>query len=93
LAAKNYLTAELQQDTWNHYLMLRFVSAHIPWNDISNIEQRWSFNASRGEQVLPSDSTLSTIFWRDYLLTVSASTKQLPSGNKICLALDWWIST
>jgi len=73
--------------------MLGFVSAHIPWNTISNLELRWSYNALRSELVLPSASTLSNICWREYTLTVDAIKKQLPSTNKVSLALDRWTST
>jgi len=38
LADKDFETSEFHQDTWNRYLMLGFVSAHIPWNAISNLE-------------------------------------------------------
>jgi len=34
LAAKDFETSKFHQDTWNCYLMLGFVSAHIPWNAI-----------------------------------------------------------
>jgi len=73
--------------------MIRFVSAHIPWNAISNLELRCSFNALRGKLVLPSTSTLSNICQREYSLRVDAIKKQLPSRNKVSLALDGWTST
>jgi hypothetical protein len=73
--------------------MLGFVSAHIPWNAISNLELRRSYNALRSELVLPSASTLSNICRREYTLTVDAIKKQLPSTNKVSLALDGWTST
>ena len=73
--------------------MLGFVSAHIPWNAISNLELRRSYNALRSELVLPSASTLSNICQREYTLTVDAIKKQLPSTNKVSLALDGWTST
>jgi len=73
--------------------MLGFVSAHIPWNTISNLELRRSYNALRSELVLPSANTLSNICWREYSLTVDAIKKQLPSRNKVSLALDGWTST
>jgi len=43
--------------------------------------------------VLLSASTRSNICWRDYALTVDAIKKQLPSRNKVSLALDGWTST
>jgi len=73
--------------------MLGFVSAHIPWNAISHLELRWSYNALRSELVLLSASTLSNICQREYSLTVDAIEKQLPTRNKVSLALDGWTST
>jgi len=73
--------------------MLGFVSAHIPWNAISNLELRRSYNALRSELVLPSASTLINICRREYTLTVDAIKKQLSSTNKVSLALDGWTST
>ena len=73
--------------------MLGFVSAHIPWNAISNLELRRSYNALRSELVLLSASTLSNICRREYSLTVDAIKKQLPTRNKVSLALDGWTST
>jgi hypothetical protein len=43
LAAKDFETSEFHQDTWNHYLILRFVLVHIPWNAISNLELPQSY--------------------------------------------------
>jgi hypothetical protein len=68
--------------------MLGFVSTHIPWNAIPNLELRWSSNALRSELVLLSASTLSNNRWREYTLTVDAIKKQLLSTNKVSLALD-----
>jgi len=48
LADKDIETSEFHQDTWNRYLMLGFVSAHIPWNAISNLELWRSYKASVG---------------------------------------------
>ena len=73
--------------------MLGFVLGHIPWNAISNLELRRSYNALRSELVSPSASTLSIICLREYTLTVDAIKKQLPSTNKVSLALDGWTST
>jgi len=73
--------------------MLGFVSAHIPWNAISNPELRRSYKASRDDLVLPSATTLSNICRREYALTVDAIKKQLPIRNKVSLALDGWTST
>jgi len=36
-ATKDFDNSKFHQDTWNHYLMLGFVSSHIPWNAISNL--------------------------------------------------------
>jgi len=73
--------------------MLGFVSAHIPWNAISNLELQRSFKALRDDLVLPSATTLSNICRREYALTVDAIKKQLPLRNKVSLALDGWTST
>jgi len=86
-------TSKFHQDTWNHYLMLGFVSEHIPWNAISNLELRRSYKSLRDDLVLPSATTLSNICWREYALTVDAIKKQLPIRNKVSLALDGWTST
>jgi len=93
LAAKDFETSKFHQHTWNHYLMLGFVSAHIPWKAISNLEVRWSYKALRNKLVLPSASTLSNICGREYALTVDAIKKQLTSRNTVSLALDGWTST
>jgi len=37
-AAKDFEIIKFHQDIWNCYIMLEFVSAHIPWNVISNRE-------------------------------------------------------
>jgi len=73
--------------------MLGFVSAHIPWNAISNLELRRSYKALQDDLVLPSSTTLSNICQREYVLTVDAIKKQLPVQNKVPLALDGWTST
>jgi len=43
--------------------------------------------------VLPLASTLSNICWKEYTLTVDAIKKQLPSRNKVSLALEGWTVT
>jgi len=35
LPAKDFENSEIPQDTWNDYLMLGYLSTHIPWNAIS----------------------------------------------------------
>jgi len=42
--------------------------------------------------VVPAASTLSNICRREYALTVDAIMNQLPSRNKVSLALDRWTS-
>jgi len=93
VADEDFDTSEFHQDMWNRYLMLGFVSAHIPWNTISNLELRRSYKALRDDPVLLSATTLSNICHREYALTVDAIKKQLPSRNKVSLALDGWTST
>jgi len=73
--------------------MLAFVSAHIPWNTISNLELWRSYKALCDDLVLPSATTLRNICRREYALTVDAIKKQLPVRNKVGLALDGWTST
>jgi len=73
--------------------MLGFILAHIPWNAISNLELRWSYNVLRSELVPPSASTLSNICQREYSLSVHAIKNQLPTRDKVCLVLDRWTST
>jgi len=73
--------------------MLEFLSAHIPWNAISNLELPWSYKALCDDLVLPSAMTLSNICWREYALTMDAIKKLLPSQNKVSLALDGWTAT
>jgi len=67
--------------------------AHIPWNVIPNLEVQQAYNALQRELLLPSSSTLSTICRRVYTLTVDAMKTQLPSTNKVSVALDGWTST
>jgi len=93
LADKNFETSEFQQDMWNRYLMLRFVSAHIPWNSKSNLELWRSYEVLRDDLVLPSATILSNIRRREYALTVGAIKYQLPSRNKVSLGVDGWTST
>jgi len=93
LAATDFEISEFHQDTWNRYLMLGFVSAHIPWNAISNLKLRLSYKALRNDLVLPSTRTLGNICQREYALTVDAIKKQSPSRNNVSLALDGWSST
>jgi len=73
--------------------MLRFVSAHIPWNAISNLDLRRSYKALSDDLVLASATTLSNICQSEYALPVHAIKKQLPLQSKVSLALDRWTST
>jgi len=92
LAAKDFETSEFHQDTWIKHPMLVFVSAHIRWNAISNLELRWLYMALPNDLVMPSATTLSNICRREYALTVDAMKNQLPSCDKFSLALDGWTS-
>jgi len=38
LAAKDFETSEFHHDRWNRYHKFGIVSAHIPWDEISNLE-------------------------------------------------------
>jgi hypothetical protein len=93
LAARDFDISEFHHDTWNHYLMLGFVLAYIPWNTTSNCELWWSHKALHDDLVLPSDTTLSIICRCENALTVDAVKKQFPVRNKVCFTLDGWIST
>jgi len=73
--------------------MVAFVSAHIPWNAISNLELRRSYKALRNDLVLLSAMTLSSICLQESALTVDAIKKQLLVQNKVSFALDGWTST
>jgi len=37
LPTKNFVTVEFYENSWNHYLMVRYVLAHNPWNAILNL--------------------------------------------------------
>jgi len=91
-AAKDVDTSKFHQDTWNPFLMLVFVSAHIPWNAISNLELRRSYKALRNDLVQLSAMSLRNICQRKYALTIHAIKMQLRSGNNVSLALDWCTS-
>jgi len=93
LAAKDFQTSKFHQDTWNRNLMLGFVSAHMSWNAISNLELRRSYTALHHDLVLQSATTLSNICRREYALRVDAIKKQLPVRNEVSLTLDGWTST
>jgi len=79
MADKDFETSKFHQDTWNRYLMLGFASAHIPWNAISNLELRQSYEAICNDLVQTSATTLSYICRREYALTLDAIKKQLQS--------------
>jgi len=92
LLAKDFETSEFHQNTCNRYLMWGFVSAHIPSNATSHLKLRLSYKALQDDLVLPSAITLSNICRSEYAQTVDAIKKQLPSRNRISLALDGWTS-
>jgi len=92
VAAKDFATSKFHQDTWNRYLMLGFVSAHIQGNAISNLDLRRSYKALWSKPVLPSATTLGNISPREYAPTVDAIMKQLVSWKQASLALEGWTS-
>jgi len=92
LAAKDFETSKFHQDRCNRYLMLGFVLAHVLWNAISNLELRRSYKVLRNDPVLPSATTPGNICRREYAPTVDGIKKQLPSRDKVGLALDWLTS-
>jgi len=71
----DFETSEFHQDTRNRYLMLGFVSTHIAWNAISNLELRRSYKPLRDDLVLPSATTLRNICRSENALTVDAIRK------------------
>jgi len=79
LEAMDFETSEFHQDTWNRNMMLGFISAHNPWNAISNLELRPSNNVLCDDLVLPSAMTLSKISLREYALTMDEYKKKLLS--------------
>ena len=91
--AKDIETSEFHQDTWDRYGMLWFVSAHIAWNAISNLELQQSYEGLCDDLVLLSATVVSHICRREYELTVHAIKKQLLVRNKVSIALDGWTST
>jgi len=92
LVGKDFETSQFHRHTWNRYLMLRFISGHIPWNDMSNFELWRSYMALCNDLVIPSTTTFSNICRREYALTVDAIKKELPLRNKVSLALEGWTS-
>jgi len=90
LVAKDFETSEFHQDTWDRHLMVGFVSVHIPWIAISNLELQQSYQALRDDLVLPSTTTLRNIGRREYALTVDAIKKQLLSWSNVNFALNGW---
>jgi hypothetical protein len=52
------------------------------------------FNALYHNLVLPVANTMRNIYQKKkYTLTIDAMNKQVPTKNKVCAALDGWIST
>jgi len=88
LVAIDFEISKFHQDMRNHYLLLGFVSAHIPWNAISNPELQWSYTPLHDDLMLPLAMSITNIFRRHYALTVDIISKQLPSRNTVSLALD-----
>jgi len=73
-----YETSEFNQETWNNYLMLGFVSPRIAINIMPDPEQQLAFEALRSDLLLSSATTLSTKRWREYSLTVDANYEAIP---------------
>jgi hypothetical protein len=65
LEDKYFETSVIRQDTVNCYLMSGFVSAHIPWTVLSNLELWRPHKALHDDLVLPSATTLSNICQRE----------------------------
>jgi hypothetical protein len=92
LSGNDFETSELHKDMCTSYLIFGFVSAQMPWDAMSNLELRRSYQALRHDLVLLSATTLSLIWWREYAVTLVAIKKQLPLRNIVSLALDRWTS-
>jgi hypothetical protein len=92
-AANDFETSEFHAEMWNRCLMLGFVSAQIGWNAISNLELRGSYEALCDSLVLPSATTPSNIYRRQYARTLDPIKTQLPIWKKVSLTLDEWTST
>ena len=88
LAAKDFVTSEFHQDTWNRYLTLALLSAHISGNSILEWKLWRSYKHLQYEIVILSATILGIICRREYSLTADANTTQLLSGNKVSVALD-----
>jgi len=93
LAVAKFVTSKFQNDNGNRRLMLGYLSAHIQWRAISNVEVWHSYRALRSELVLLSATSHSDFLRRNYSLTVDAIMKLLFSRNQVSLGLDRWTST
>jgi len=91
--AKDIETSEFHQDIRNRWLMLELVSANIQLNAISNLELRRSYKSLSDDLTLPSPTTLSNIWRREYALTKVVIRKQSPWLKIFSLSLDRWTST
>jgi len=60
-AATDFETSGFHQDVCNRYLFIGFDLAHIPWRDISILEQQQSYQALQSNLVGPSTTTLTII--------------------------------
>src|SRR3977135_1901706 len=92
LADRDYTFEDYNPQMWSRFLMLGFLSAHIPFHAISNLELRRAFLALRTDIKLPSASNMGNLCSREYGLTLAAIKRQLPDQNKVSLALDGWTS-
>jgi len=93
LAAKDLESTEFHEDLWNCYVSCWFVSTHIQWNSESNLEIWQPYKAIRDYLVLPFPMTMSNLCYREYEQTENALKTQLPSRNKVTLALAVCTST
>ena len=72
--------------------MLGFVSAHIPWNAISDLELCRLYKALHNDLVLPSATTLINICRTEYALSMDATMMQLPSRDEVSFTWEGWTS-
>lgn len=80
------------QESWNRYLLLGLLSALVPLNALSNVELRRVFFSLRSDVKIPSVGTLTNLLAREYEMTLAAIKEQIPTGQKVSIALDGWTS-
>lgn len=93
LAVNHFQTTEFHRNTSNCYLQFECVSAHIPWDAISNEELRRLYSALRSEFMLKFAVMRSSICWAEFRLSADIFKKHWVTRNEVSLSLDGWTST